>query len=163
MDTPSLTCPVCGFINLPNTVLCVRCQSVLQPETHKIEPPPELNVVPKFGEKGVDKKLYLHVERSGDSLQIDLEDGKEFIIGRFDTATGQAPEIDLSNYGAAEKGVSRKHVLLTYRDESLKITDLDSANYTYLNNQKLIPHQPRILRDGDEIRLGRLLLTVQFG
>jgi predicted component of type VI protein secretion system len=52
---------------------------------------------------------------------------------------------------------------MTYKNGSLRLADLNSPNFTFLNNQKLIPNQSRILRDGDEIRLGRLVMTVQFG
>ena len=37
-----------------------------------------------------------------------------------------------------------------------------SHNGTYLNGQRLIAHQPRVLRDGDDIRLGFLVLRVKF-
>ena len=36
------------------------------------------------------------------------------------------------------------------------------TNGTFLNGQRLVPNQPRILRDGDEIRLGHLVLYVRF-
>ncbi|RMG88346.1 MAG: FHA domain-containing protein, partial [Chloroflexi bacterium] len=48
------------------------------------------------------------------------------------------------------------------RDGSLHIKDLGAKNGTFLNGQKLVPEQPRVLRDGDEIRLGRLILEVHF-
>ena len=37
-----------------------------------------------------------------------------------------------------------------------------SANSTYLNGQRLLPSEPRILRDNDELRLGRLVIRVTF-
>ena len=40
--------------------------------------------------------------------------------------------------------------------------DLGSANATYLNGQKLIPFQARILRDGDELKLGNCGVRVGF-
>jgi pSer/pThr/pTyr-binding forkhead associated (FHA) protein len=45
---------------------------------------------------------------------------------------------------------------------SLSIRDLNSANATYLNGGRLMPEQPAILRDGDQLRLGDLEITIQF-
>ena len=38
------------------------------------------------------------------------------------------------------------------------LEDLDSVNGTALNRQRLAPHQPSPVKDGDEIRLGKLVL-----
>ena len=46
--------------------------------------------------------------------------------------------------------------------DALKVIDLGSANATFINGQKLIAHQARILRDGDELRLGHLVIRVHF-
>jgi len=42
------------------------------------------------------------------------------------------------------------------------VVDLDSTNGTFLNGMRIMPHQPRILRDGDEIRLGLLKIIVKL-
>jgi pSer/pThr/pTyr-binding forkhead associated (FHA) protein len=40
--------------------------------------------------------------------------------------------------------------------------DLDSTNGTYLNGVWMYPNQPRVLRDGDELMLGSLVLRFKF-
>lgn len=40
--------------------------------------------------------------------------------------------------------------------------DLGSANATYLNGQKLVANQSRILRDGDELRLAKMIVRINF-
>ena len=45
---------------------------------------------------------------------------------------------------------------------ALAIVDNNSANGTFLNGHRLVPQQPRILRDGDDIRLGHLTMRVTF-
>ena len=45
---------------------------------------------------------------------------------------------------------------------TLTIVDMGSSNGTHLNGQKLMPHQPRVLRDGDEIRFGKLIAKIYF-
>ena len=164
MSNGTVICPVCGFENSTSVRLCVKCQSVLHIETHKIDQPDEYSRGnPKWGTRSIGKRLYLHIQGSVESLEYELQDGAEMIVGRFDVETNKAPEIDLTPFGADEKGLSRNHAVLTYQNGSLKVADLNSANFTYLNGQKLLPRQPRLLRDGDEIRLGRMLLTIQFG
>jgi len=40
--------------------------------------------------------------------------------------------------------------------------DLGSANGSFLNGQRLYPNEKRIVRDSDELRLGRLVMRVRF-
>jgi hypothetical protein len=162
-DEATLICKICGHQNPASAKLCVRCQSVLQPETRRIEQTEELEAQLKHGTRHLEKRLFLHIHGANEFIEVQLEEGKDIILGRFDPLTGKAPEVDLSNHGAADKGVSRRHAMLTYKNGSLRLSDLNSPNFTFLNNQKLIPNQSRMLRDGDEIRLGRLVVTVQFG
>jgi pSer/pThr/pTyr-binding forkhead associated (FHA) protein len=84
-------------------------------------------------------------------------------IGRQEAGSSYLLDLDLSPYDAHAQGVSRVHAVIRLAHSVLMITDLDSRNGTYLNGERLPAHQPRILRDGDEIRLGNLLLQLHFG
>lgn len=106
--------------------------------------------------------LLLYVRGSQEPFVFDAETITELIIGRLDPDSGQSPQVDLENFGAAEKGVSRRHALIIRSEGKLNIVDEGSHNGTYLNGQRLLPHQPRILRDGDDIRLGHLVLRAKF-
>lgn len=46
--------------------------------------------------------------------------------------------------------------------DTVVVSDMGSANSTYLNGQRLMPYEPRILRDNDELRLGRLVIRISF-
>jgi len=105
-------------------------------------------------------RVIIHIQDAAEPTTI--IPNAEFVIGRRDANSGAAPDLDLTAFGALEKGVSRLHVALRRGDEVLSIIDLDSANGTFLNGQRLASHVPRLLRDGDEIRLGRLVLHVYF-
>ena len=74
------------------------------------------------------------------------------------------PDIDLSEHNAGELGVSRLHVALQYnaKNNLLSLSDMKSANGTFINGQKLYPQEVRVLRDGDELRLGRMVLRAYF-
>ncbi len=157
-----ITCPICGYENAGDTILCVKCQNVLQPATKRMGQQ-TVEERSNWGSSEVEKKLYLHIRHVNETLELTLDKDAEFAIGRVDPMTGQKPPIDLGEFGAADRGVSRQHAKLILKDGALKIMDLESANFTFLNGQKLIPNQARILRDGDEVRLGHLLVVFQFG
>lgn len=106
--------------------------------------------------------LVLTVRDNAASFEFAIDEIIELTIGRRNIDTGEKPTLDLHPYQAAEKGVSRMHALITHRNGSLYVTDRSSPNGTYLNGQRLIPNQPRVLRDGDDLRLGNLLLQAHF-
>ena len=70
--------------------------------------------------------------------------------------------VDLSAFGAEGMGVSRLHIRIRRKGILLYVADLDSTNGTHLNGRKLIPDGDRVLRDGDELYLGRLCIRVRF-
>ena len=40
------------------------------------------------------------------------------------------------------------------------VEDVGSANGTFLDGQRLTPYLPHVLKDGDELQLGRIKLKV---
>jgi pSer/pThr/pTyr-binding forkhead associated (FHA) protein len=72
---------------------------------------------------------------------------------------GKFPEIDLTNYGADQGGVSRLHARIYVQGGQVMVVDNDSLNHTYVNGQMLSPGQPHPLNDGDEIKFGRVKLN----
>ena len=42
------------------------------------------------------------------------------------------------------------------------VSDLGSANGSFINGQRLLAKEIRVLRHGDELRLGKLVMTVSF-
>ncbi|MBZ0280503.1 MAG: FHA domain-containing protein [Anaerolineae bacterium] len=84
------------------------------------------------------------------------------VMGRLDADTTEDVSLDLTPYEAHAKGVSRLHAVLHRTEGTISIEDMESANGTFVNGRRLIPHQPHLLRDGDEIVLGTLSLRVAF-
>ena len=80
------------------------------------------------------------------------------MLGREDPVSGIFPDIDLDPVGGHEAGVGRQHAQLSIQDEQLYVEDLDSVNGTALNKQRLAARQPQPLKDGDELRLGKMVL-----
>ncbi len=85
------------------------------------------------------------------------------LIGRMDPHTGIFPEVDLSTYDPETK-VSRRHARVYREGGQFLVEDLSSVNGTIVNGTfKLYPKQPRVLQNGDEIRLGETVLKFVIG
>ncbi len=82
------------------------------------------------------------------------------ILGR--TSDSFTPDIDLTPFDAANLGVSRRHTRIDRLKDSLQVTDLESANGTYLNLDRLEPNISHPLRNRAVLQLGKLILRVQF-
>ncbi len=87
----------------------------------------------------------------------------QWILGRKDPRLRlpEPPNVDLTEDGAYEAGVSRRHLLLFWRQGRLYAKDLGSTNGTWINRQPLPPESARPLGFGDEIRMGNLLLRIE--
>ncbi|MFN8529539.1 MAG: FHA domain-containing protein [Anaerolineae bacterium] len=59
------------------------------------------------------------------------------------------------------EGISRYHVSLAYADGATTITDLDSANGTFVDGERLKSNTPSPLMGGEEIQLGELRMVFQ--
>lgn len=83
----------------------------------------------------------------------------EYILGREDPVSNIFPDIDLTPHGGDEGGVGRRHARLYQQGGQWFIEDLNSTNFTYVNNAKVQPKSPVPLQNGVELRLGRVKLT----
>ncbi len=70
--------------------------------------------------------------------------------------------IDLSRYNAIDHGVSRVHMTLLRKDNQFYVEDANSVNGTFLNGEPLAPHEPHLIKNADEIRLGQLRMYAYF-
>lgn len=60
------------------------------------------------------------------------------------------------------KIISRKHAKIIDTDGIYQLIDLGSANFTYLNDQKLSPNEEYAIKSGDIIKIGDYELMVQL-
>ncbi|MBE0689817.1 MAG: FHA domain-containing protein [Anaerolineae bacterium] len=160
------TCPKCkGEVN-DKILICPFCGTLLQNHleiTRSLSDTDIDEVIARFGTAHFSRmNLILQVRGASKTYVFDAEAITELTLGRMDPDTGEAPEVDLQDCGAVEKGVSRRHAAVLKRDNNLHLIDRGSPNGTYLNGQRLIADQARVLRDGDEVRLGHLVLVVSF-
>jgi hypothetical protein len=94
--------------------------------------------------------------------RVVMETGIIYKLGRFEIGTAGEDEIDLTPYGAMDRGVSRVHSQLHLEEGKVYITDLGSTNGTYISGTRLEANTPTVLRKGDELLLGRLAVQVLF-
>jgi pSer/pThr/pTyr-binding forkhead associated (FHA) protein len=110
-----------------------------------------------FGEK---REIILVIR--GVVERVVLQEGQKVVLGRSDLRTRNSPDVDLTPYGALDRGVSREHASLHIEGEKLYVTDMNSTNGTILGGTRLEPFTSTVLRKGDELLLGRLPVQVLF-
>jgi predicted nucleic acid-binding Zn ribbon protein len=155
-----LKCPVCGADQPAGQSFCDNCGASLAAPPQPVQPPmppvapPVAPVVPPVWGR---PRLVV----AGTGAEFDLSGKAEILVGREDPVSGVFPEVDLTPHGGEEGGVSRRHAKLTVRGNQWLVEDLNSTNFTFVNNQKLNPGVPQPLNSGDQVRLGRVVLTFQ--
>ena len=95
--------------------------------------------------------------------------GKQFMlsaaesqIGRWDADGGIFPDVDLDSDDPEAK-VSRRHARITFREGQYFLEDMGSTNGTFINRGKrLSPGERQLLKDGDEIIVGKTFLRFQL-
>lgn len=165
-----IECPNCHRSNEDTAKICVYCGTPLvdvttaYSSTRALDDTDYEEGVPKWGSARFSGQmnLVIGVERDPRALVFDANEIEELVIGRKNPDTGESPDIDLDPYDGIDKGVSRRHASIIRKDGSLHIVDKGSANGTFLNGQRLVANQPRVLRDGDDIRLGYLVIRITF-
>lgn len=124
-------------------------QTAVQPpqSTPRYETAPEANIAFFL----VDENIYLPSVAQ-----------PEFTFGRETLGQVIAPDIDLSDYEAYEKGVSRLHATIKLSNNKSRayIVDLDSANGTRVNGNRIPANSEVPLHDNDIIALGKLKIQV---
>jgi len=162
-------CPYCAHSNREGMLFCEDCGEILSnnsvnpTSTKQLEgSTSELLGKSNWGTARFSREaaIILHIRDAADPIVLEPSD--ETTLGRGDAAQKLSPGLDLTPFGAQEKGVSRVHAAIRRGEETLTLVDLGSVNGTHLNGQRLIPNQPRVLRDGDEIRLGKLVCHIYF-
>lgn len=98
----------------------------------------------------------------GTDIVLTVQLANRLTMGRRELEDSNPVDIDLMPYGGREQGVSRQHATLYRTRHTLSLVDLNSTNGTYVNGEQLVPHQPGLLRDGDEICLGKMRFHLHF-
>jgi pSer/pThr/pTyr-binding forkhead associated (FHA) protein len=172
-----IRCPACKHEEYDGTLFCSECGTQLwegeaaQPDdaqdtqrfgVDELTRAPDGQVEPALtempGALATPRQLVVRIQ--GSVEPIFLLGRSEYRLGRSDPRQGIRPDLDLGPYRALELGVSRLHAVLTCAGSTVTVTDLGSTNGTLVNGTRLEPNTPLVLRDGDELRLGKLTLRL---
>ena len=145
-------CPECGFQNPEAANYCAKCGALLVrdsgAETTMTYTPEEGEDDPSEILEDLGVKGPALVVRSGGGRA-----GETFHPEGERTTIGRSPDCEIF---LDDVTVSRKHAVLTQRDDGFFIEDLGSLNGTFLNRHRIESGQ---LNDGDELQIGKYRLT----
>jgi serine/threonine-protein kinase len=160
-DQEHVFCAFCGKKILATDMYCPFCGAQQIPvsptkaATEK-EPIQQTISIPK-----TKARLYVINTEEPSVPFFDIEKDS-VLIGRRDPLSHIYPDIDLTKYDPQTK-ISRRHLRIWRENDKFMIEDLGSSNGTVLikiTNEvmRLLPKQPKILSNGDKIKLGDTIL-----
>lgn len=166
-----ITCSNCNHLNREGMLFCENCGysitdaavgSATVP-TRRIDNDPDDSIAKAtWGSArfAANSSIIVHIRDAKEPMV--LHPNRRTIFGRADANNTVKPDVDLTPYGAVDMGVSRQHAAIEISEETVMLLDVGSANGTFLNGQRLLPNQQRVLRDGDEVRFGKLVAHIYF-
>jgi hypothetical protein len=164
-DINWVECPSCGKKNRADAVFCFSCgllMDIYSQTGTKLFTDSLGQRRDYFGKESV---LVIRAPETNHEYELHPQNStSELLVGRASANNAITPDIDLSEADGENLGVSRLHLSIKYVEdgEAIEIYDLNSANGAFVNGQRLHPKEVRILRDGDELQLGKLVLWVAF-
>lgn len=167
-----IKCPFCGTLNVENTLFCIECGTYLLEDDQKGTDPLGTGEIGWVGDgddesgAGASSKgtgpLTIRFWIPDSKREIELPLDKAIHVGRLDPTSDVFPEIDLTNDGGLERGVSRRHARILKREGTVVVEDLGSINGTFVNGKRLAPYLPEPLHDKDNLQVGRLMMEVKI-
>jgi hypothetical protein len=167
-------CPFCEKENPPGLLFCEHCgrqlinlsqlsrfttQELRMPKTDSVE----TFYSGKPGTGFLHQSAFVTLDLMDSNRKIYLKTEGHISLGRADKETNWQPTIDLTPYGASEKGVSRAHADLYFESDQVFLLELGSANGTRINGTPVQTGQAQLVHNGDVLELGQFRLKVHFG
>ena len=164
-ENDGIVCRHCQHLNAPEALLCANCGEVLAKDTtvwtraqlRDIERPATDPQAREF-EPGA---LYFYVASATNPVPLIHRGPAPVVLGRK-SGVVEGALIDFSLYHAHSLGVSRQHARMVAGDTGYTVEDLQSANGTWLNGNRLEPNRRYPVRSGDHLQLGELVIFVYF-
>ena len=157
-----------GHENPDGSLFCDQCGESLDPSATSAgagssydasDASSDVSVVPPVMSAPAPATTSARLIIKDDGAEFPLEGKSEFLVGREDPVSNIYPDIDLTPHKGEEHGVSRMHAKIYAQGAQYLIEDLNSTNSTYLNRQKLAAKTPTPIKDGDEVRFGKVEAT----
>jgi hypothetical protein len=146
-----IRCETCGTLFYPGTLFCKECGCFLQDVTNR------------DGPNYPDREQTIHYLIPSSRRQGELDSTLPIWIGRADPDEQYWPQLDLTNDGGIEMGVSRRHALIRKGGQGLVLIDQFSVNGTWIDQEQLVPDQAYPLSHATQVRFGRLPVQLFLG
>jgi len=143
-----MKCKECQVENIEGALFCEECGARLEVKPDMAE------IVSEGGGAPL-------VLQSSEGNTLAIPEKEEVMIGREDPISEVFPDVDLTSLGGLEKGVSRKHAIIHRVGVDYVVEDMGSTNGTYINKKRIQPHARQVIKPGDEIKFGKLSLSVK--
>ena len=164
-----IECPSCKSQHFVGTLYCSECGTRLVhvtpvptltiSELESVEVADKTKPTPTDGPDLRSGAIFgLRVVDSGDVLS--LVGRTNYTIGRSNKGQAVIPDVDLATYEAYDHGVSRLHAEMRIQPDRIYVIDLDSANGTIVNGERLKSLEEKPVHHGDIIQLGRMRLQI---
>jgi len=165
-----IICPYCNNEEYVGTLFCSECGTQLIASTtgpldsithtkkthiYTIDSPPE----PRYEDPPKGTFVLYMVD---DKIFLPPVDQIELTIGRKTQGQSITPDIDLSTFDAYKKGVSRLHAIIGFDENKTQaqIVDLNSANGTLVNGNRIPPNSEVPIHHNDIITLGKMKIQI---
>jgi hypothetical protein len=173
MNDSENICSACKTSNELDAIFCVHCGARLDNPVndsgHKTKTTDMQALTPEMIREWVlknakeavvpDSGIAFYVD--GHSMPAYIDSEGEFVIGRKVGTTSELL-LDLAPFGGYSLGLSRRHVVIRRTPDGYAVLDLGSVNGTWLNEERLDPHQSYPLPSGSHLRLGRMRILVLY-
>ena len=168
-----MICPGCQKDNRPGLLLCEYCGHQLLSasessrfHTRRFDSPTADSISAinrqKLGTGYLHQSSFVTLDLIDANRQIFQKTVGHILLGRADQEAQWQPTIDLTPYGAREKGVSRVHVDLFFESDQVFVLELGSANGTRVNGRNIEAGHAHQIFNGDLLELGKFRLRVYF-
>lgn len=158
-----MNCPDCGHDNRIGILICEECGADLYELLLERVPTRQLaNLQTREFTEGVvspsSNPLVAYFVGYDEPLAIQRRNG--LVMGRGKVEEGV--DLDVSNYGGQDLGVSRRHARFDAQAAVPMVIDLNSTNGVFINQARIPANQAYVLHSADEIRLGQLVMRLYF-
>lgn len=145
---------VCGYLSNGTLSLNQLYGNICAEIKGGMKIPPK-NLKNRGGGAKIFKQPTLYFSSINTPVDINFEiNSNEYVIGKN-------PE-KVNGVISFNKAISRVHCKINYKNNTYFITDLGSANGTFVNKNRLAANQPAQIKSGDTIRLANSDFAVKF-
>ncbi len=170
-----IACPECRAEHLPGTLFCDRCGAAVHPaaQAHVARAPRPSSPAAPPGPPAAPARrrpetlppppatAQPHLRVTIAHARHDLTLREAIIhIGRADPDIGFSPELDLTPFGALERGVSRRHATIQWAEGGYVLIDQHSNNGTWLEGARLVAGYAYQLPPRASVRFGDLVVQL---